>query len=151
MQTQSNQIWCPSPSTKGQFTPAFNGKTQHAQEIVGTLLYYFWAVDPTLACALSSISTKQTNGTTSVLNEYHQSLDYVATYPHVAISYHASNPMLATYLKLTAKANLGDITSSLNKKAMYPIMVLPSHWQQSSNMLYPVHLKQNLQLSFIII
>ena len=67
------------------------------QEIVGTLLYYSWAVDPTLACALSSIAAKQANGTTSVLDACHQLLDYVATYPCAAIRYHANKMILAAH------------------------------------------------------
>ena len=70
---------------------------KHVQEIVGTLLYYSWAVDPTFACALSSIAAKQTNGTTSVLDACHPLLDYVATHPHVAICYHASKIILAVH------------------------------------------------------
>ena len=58
---------------------------KYLQEIVGTLLYYFCAVDPILACALSSIVAKQTNGTTSILNACHQLLDYVAMHPHAAV------------------------------------------------------------------
>ena len=59
--------------------------------------------------------------------------------------------MPATYLNIKAKAVLGDITSSLTRTAMHEIMVPFSHWQQLSNMLYPLHLKQILQLSFIIL
>ena len=44
---------------------------KHVQEIVGTLLYYALAVDPTLTCVLSSIAAKQTNGTASVLDTCH--------------------------------------------------------------------------------
>ena len=42
-------------------------QSKYVQEIVVTLLYYSQAVDPTLACALSSIAAKQANGTTSDL------------------------------------------------------------------------------------
>ena len=70
---------------------------KHVQDIVGTLLYYSWAVDPTLACALSSIGAKQTNGTASVLDACHHLLDYVAAHPHVAICYHASKMIFALH------------------------------------------------------
>ena len=59
--------------------------------------------------------------------------------------------MPATYLNLTAKAMLGDVSSSLNKTAIHQIMALSLYWQQSSNMLYLLQLKQNLQLSFTIV
>ena len=64
---------------------------------MGTLLYYSWVVDPTLACALSSISTKQTNGTMFVLEACHQLLDYVATHHHAAVCYHTSKMTLAVH------------------------------------------------------
>ena len=54
-------------------------------------------MDPTLACALSAIAVRQTNGTTSVLDSCHQLLDYVATHPHAAIWYHASKMILAVH------------------------------------------------------
>ena len=72
--------------------------TQHNHvQILGTLLYYSWAVDPTLTCALSSIAAKQTNGTTSALDACNQLLDYVATHPHAGICYHASKMILAVH------------------------------------------------------
>ena len=70
---------------------------KHVQEIVGTLLYSSWAVDPTLACASSSIAAKQANGTTSVLEACHQLLEYVATHLHAAICYNASKMALAVH------------------------------------------------------
>ena len=50
-----------------------------------------------------------------------------------------------------SKSHIGDITSSVNKTAMHQIMAPSSHWQQSSNMLLLLNLKQNLQLSFTIV
>ena len=64
--------------------PCFPQTNVNVQEIVGTLLYCSQAVDPTLACALSSIAAKQANGTKSVLDACYQLLDYVATHPHAA-------------------------------------------------------------------
>ena len=129
---------------------------KHVQEIEGTLLYYSWALDPTLACALSSIDAKQTDDTTSVLDSCHQLLNYVATHPHVAIHYHASEMILAihsdaSYLSEpnSSKPCWGTLPTEHNSNV--PNLALFSYWLQSLNMLYPLHLKQNLQLSFTIV
>jgi hypothetical protein len=55
------------------------------QDIVGTLLYYGWAVNPTLLTALSSIATCQANGTTAVAKSCQQLLNYVTTHPNAGI------------------------------------------------------------------
>ena len=70
---------------------------KHVQKIVGILLYYSQAMDPTLAYVLSSIAAKHANGTTSALEACHQLLDYVATHPHAAICHHASKMILAVH------------------------------------------------------
>ena len=74
-----------------------DAQCKHVQEIVATLLYKSHAVDPTLACALSSIAARQMNGTTTVLNACHQLLDYVAMHHHAAIDYHASKMILPVH------------------------------------------------------
>jgi hypothetical protein len=60
---------------------------KRVQDIVGTLLYYEQAVDPTLLTALNSIATHQANGTTAVAESCQQLLDYVATHPNASIRY----------------------------------------------------------------
>jgi hypothetical protein len=66
-------------------------KIKHIQQIVGTLLYYSRAVDPTLAAALSTIASQQSHGTQAVMDACHQLLDYVATHPNGTIRYCASD------------------------------------------------------------
>ncbi len=56
-----------------------------AQDIISTLLYYGRAVDPTLLTALSSIATRQANGTTAVAESCQQLLAYIATHPNAGI------------------------------------------------------------------
>eukprot|EP00957_Ditylum_brightwellii_P187944 14309649-Ditylum_brightwellii.AAC.1 len=46
------------------------------QDIVGTLLYYARAVDPTLAAALSTIASQQAMTTKQTEEACHQLLDY---------------------------------------------------------------------------
>eukprot|EP00804_Cyclotella_cryptica_P012564 CCRYP_014709-RF/>CCRYP_014709-RF protein AED:0.41 eAED:0.41 QI:0/-1/0/1/-1/0/1/0/228 len=65
------------------------------QQVVGVLLYFGQAVDPTLATALSSISSRQAKGTTAVLDACPQLLDYCATHPNPSIRYLASDMVLA--------------------------------------------------------
>eukprot|EP00957_Ditylum_brightwellii_P181700 13842090-Ditylum_brightwellii.AAC.1 len=54
------------------------------QDIVGTLLYYARAVDPTLAAVLSTIASQQAMATKQMEEVCHQWLDYVATHPNAA-------------------------------------------------------------------
>ena len=66
----------------------------HVQDVLGTLLYYICAVDPTITTSLSSISSRQSKGTQAVIQSCNQLLDYVVTYPNAAIRYHARNMIL---------------------------------------------------------
>jgi hypothetical protein len=80
------------PDTSPKLSPA---QIKHIQQVVGTLLYYSRAVDPTLAAALSTIASQQTNGTQAVLDACKQLLDYVASHPNASIRYCASDMILA--------------------------------------------------------
>ena len=73
-------------------TPA---QIKHVQQVVGTLLYYSRAVDPTLAAALSAIAARQSQGTEAVIEACRQLLDYAATHPNATIRYCASDMILA--------------------------------------------------------
>ena len=79
-------------------TPPLN-KTEikQVQEIVGTLLYYGRAVDPTLLAALSTIASLQSNGTKAVSDACSDILDYVATHPNAGIRYQACDMILAVH------------------------------------------------------
>jgi hypothetical protein len=67
------------------------------QDIVGTLLYYGHAVDPTILPAISPIVSQQAQGTEAVADACHQLLDYVATHPNAGICYLASDMILAVH------------------------------------------------------
>ncbi len=58
---------------------------KRVQDIVGTLLYYERAVNPTPLTNLSSIAACQANGTTPVAESCKQPFDYVATHLNVSI------------------------------------------------------------------
>jgi hypothetical protein len=70
---------------------------KRVQDIVGTLLYYGRAVDPTLLTALSAIAARQTKGTKAVAAACQQLLDYVATHPNAGIRYKACDMILAVH------------------------------------------------------
>jgi hypothetical protein len=58
----------------GTSAPLSPNAIKRVQDIVGTLLYYRRAVDPTLLTALSSITARQGNGTTAVTKACQQLL-----------------------------------------------------------------------------
>ncbi len=77
--------------------PLNKDKIKHVQDIVGTLLYYARAIDPTLLATLNAIVAWQTNGTQAVADACHQLLDYVATHPNAGLQYHACDMILAVH------------------------------------------------------
>jgi hypothetical protein len=64
------------------------------QQIIGSILYYAWAVDITVLMALSSIAIKQTKGTTNMMQKAKQLLDYLATNPDATIRFRASDMIM---------------------------------------------------------
>ncbi|KAL7479185.1 hypothetical protein ACHAW6_004929, partial [Cyclotella cf. meneghiniana] len=68
--------------TTASLTPP---QIKHIQQVVGTLLYYSQAVDPTLAAALSAIASRQAQGAEAVMEACKQLLDYVAMHPNATI------------------------------------------------------------------
>ena len=78
-------------------TPLDEKGVKRVQNIVGTLLYYSRAVDPTLAPALSAIAAKQATATTTTMDACRQLLDYCATHPAAVLRYKASDMQLAIH------------------------------------------------------
>ena len=83
------------------------------QEIVGVLLFYSRAVDPTLAKPLNSLGSQQANATKQTAKDVTMMLNYVATHPDAVLRYHASDMILtvdsdASYLSETnARSTVG--------------------------------------------
>ena len=80
-------------------------QTKHVQAVIGSLLYYARAVDPTLLVALNELSTEQAKPTKNTLTKLNKLLDYVATYPNAILRFHTSDMVLhvdsdAAYLVL---------------------------------------------------
>jgi hypothetical protein len=82
-------------------------KIKGVQDIVGTLLYYARAVDPTLLAALNTIATRQANGTRALADACHQLLDYVAMHPNAGLRYHACNMILAIHTDSSYLSEMG--------------------------------------------
>ena len=78
---------------------------KYVQSVIGSLLYYRRAVDPTILVALNELSTEQASPTTNTLQKIKQLLNYVATYPNTVLRFHANDMTLhvdsdAAYLVL---------------------------------------------------
>jgi hypothetical protein len=96
----SPHAWlAPAYGAKTQFAPdadtsaALNPlETKRVQEVVGTLLFYARAVDPTMLVALGTIASSKTSLDTA--QALTQLLNYAATHPDATIRYHASSMIL---------------------------------------------------------
>ena len=66
-------------------------------QIVGTLLFYSIAVDPTILIALGSIAAQQSKGTEKTYANTLWLLNYAVTHPNAKISYAASDMILYIY------------------------------------------------------
>ena len=67
---------------------------RHLQSIIGTLLYYGRALDYTILPALNDIAREQATPTVNTMKRAKRVLDYVATYPHTTLRFHASSMIL---------------------------------------------------------
>jgi hypothetical protein len=85
------------------------------QVIIGVLLYYARAVDPTLLVAVNKIASRITTATEDTNNATTRLLQYVACHPEASITYHASKMILcvhsdASYLSETqARSRAGSL------------------------------------------
>jgi hypothetical protein len=89
-------------------SPLSPAELKQVQDIVGTLLYYARAVDPTLLAALSAIAVHQSNGTQAVANACNQLLDYIATHPNAGLQYHTCDMILAVHTDASYLSKAGD-------------------------------------------
>lgn len=127
--------------------PEYGAKTQYAieadtseeldekgkkriQEILGTLLYYGRAVDPTILVTISHLSTQQAKPTINTMTAVNQLLDYCSTHPNAVSRFHASDMVLhvesdASYLS-EAKAK--------SRYAGYHYLSVDPH---GTNVMYP--------------
>jgi hypothetical protein len=112
-------------------TPVYGAKTQYAtkyetppltakqcltiQKVMGSVLYYARAVDPTVLMPLNDIATEKTKATEKAQAATNQLLDYLATHSDATIGYHASDMILhihidVSYLSVSnARSRLGGL------------------------------------------
>jgi hypothetical protein len=81
-------------TTINTIPPLDNRGITQVQGIIGSLLYYAWAVDNKLLATLSAIGYQQASAMEDTLVAVNQLLDYVATYPNNSITYQTSNMIL---------------------------------------------------------
>jgi hypothetical protein len=79
-------------------SPVLDAKrTKYIQEVIGVFLYYARAVDPTMFTTLKKLASRQASPTEELFNDVQHFLRYAASYPNAAITYHASNMILAIH------------------------------------------------------
>jgi hypothetical protein len=95
-------------------TPALSDKdVNKLQQPTGNLLYYAWAVDPTLIMPINVLVSEQSNATDVTADKVIKLLNYCNTHPETKIRYHASDMILhihsdASYLsEIEAKSRAG--------------------------------------------
>ena len=64
------------------------------QQVIGCILYYARAVDPTMLVTLSTLASQQSKGTAHTADAITQLLNYCATHPDAEIRYVASDMLL---------------------------------------------------------
>jgi hypothetical protein len=70
---------------------------KYIQAVMGTVLYYSRAVDPTMLVALNAIVTQQASPTHRTMERMKQLLDYCASQDEAVLTFHASNMILAVH------------------------------------------------------
>ena len=70
---------------------------KYVQAVVGTLLYYSRAVDPTMLVALNAIATQQASPTERTMDRVRQLMDYASSQEEAVLTYHASDMVLAIH------------------------------------------------------
>jgi hypothetical protein len=68
------------------------------QAIIGTLLYYARAVDPSLLPIANELASKQAQPTTAVMHAANRALSYCAGRPDMATTFHACDMILIVYV-----------------------------------------------------
>ncbi len=69
----------------------------YIQAVTGTLLYYAWAIDPTILTTLNAVATQQALPTQERMKEVKQLLDYCACQEEAIITYRTTKMILAVH------------------------------------------------------
>ena len=86
---------CQYVEAKNMLDSLSKGENKHAQEVIGTFLYYAQCVDSSMPPELGTLATQQAYPTQNTKKKIKQFLDYAATHPDAIVTYHASNMVLA--------------------------------------------------------
>ena len=89
--TYGSHVQLATTDTSPELCPA---QKTHVQAIVGSLLYYARAVDPTMLPAVTAVASAQAHPTQHVLDQAQRLLAYAATYPDNRIVYNKSDMIL---------------------------------------------------------
>ena len=82
-------------ATAPDTSPKLNPKdTTKIQSITGSFLYYGRAIDHTILPALNTIASAQAEPTKKTEDKTQRLMDYLHTYPHAYLRYHASDMIL---------------------------------------------------------
>lgn len=88
----------PQKATEDDNTPALTPQeAKRVQEIVGVLLYYARAVDPSMLTIVNKVGSMQAKPTRKVQDMAYRLLRYAATWPDAQVVYKASDMRLACY------------------------------------------------------
>jgi hypothetical protein len=76
-------------------TPCLDSSSkQRVQEIIGTFLFYAWAINLTMLKALGTMLTQQSNLTEATMCSVIKFLNYATTHPDAELQYMASDMIL---------------------------------------------------------
>ena len=67
---------------------------KYIQQVLGSFLYYAWAIDMKILPALNDKATQKAKPTESTMKRVHQLLDYLATHPKAIIRFCAFDMIL---------------------------------------------------------
>jgi hypothetical protein len=81
----------------GQSSAATKANQKYIRQVVGVLLYYARAVDPTLLVTLSTLASAQAAPTEYTMSLVKCLLDYVATQPNTILTYKKSDMILSVH------------------------------------------------------
>ncbi len=84
----------PSPATICK--KLTNSEIKQVQKIVGSILFYAWAVDMTVLMALNTIASKQMKQMECTFEKAYQVLDYLATHSNAMVKFCASDMVRAS-------------------------------------------------------
>jgi hypothetical protein len=93
-------------------SPASDKDKRLLQSVVGTLLYYSRAIDPSIATAVHQLGSVQSQPTTDDMSKMNRLLQYLSSHPNMGIRYYASNMMYqlmpdASYLSRPRARSVG--------------------------------------------